>query len=139
MSSLSEPLYTSPIYEADPASGSIVREYRDPQTGQPLYQVPSEAQLLPQTAQTGSAVPAPAAQTPAPAAAHTALYPSPEIEIDGATGEMILQYRDGTTGKAQYQVPSAAEIALYQETQARHDEPYGSVPKFDAARKPVAP
>jgi len=120
MSSISEPLYTSPIYETDPATGAIVREYRDPHSGEPLYQVPSGAQLLAQAAQTSTTAPAPAAQPPTTAAPQTALYPNPEIEIDGADGQVILQYRDEATGKKQYQVPSAAEILLYRQTQARH-------------------
>ena len=122
MSSISAVVYPSPISQIDPTTGASVQEYRDPQTGAPLYQVPSEAQLVAQAAQAGTAAaPAPAAAaapTPTTTAAGAApLYPSPEIEIDGATGQVILQYRDETTGAAQYQVPSPAQIALYQHTQ----------------------
>ena len=125
MSSISAVSFTSPIYEIDPATGVTVQEYRDPQSGDPLYQVPSEAQLQAQaaTASTGPAPTTPGATTPTPTTPATTtasapLYPSPEIEIDGADGRVILQYRDEVTGALQYQVPSAAQITLYQHTQA---------------------
>ena len=121
MSSIT-PLYPSPVYQADPLTGQQVQLYRDPQTGASLYQLPTEDQLLAQQAaaqaQSASQAQSTPAPTQAPAAEPTALYPSPEIEIDPATGRTILLYRDQQTGEATYQVPTQAQLHAYEHAAA---------------------
>jgi hypothetical protein len=38
--------YTTPRFEIDPETDRVILEYRDAQSGEPQYQVPSRAQLL---------------------------------------------------------------------------------------------
>jgi hypothetical protein len=64
------------------------------------------------------------AEAPAPSAATEAAapveqkpqYSSPRLEIDPLLNQVILQYRDGQTGVAEFQVPSKAQLQLYQKT-----------------------
>ena len=119
-------LYPSPEIEIDGATGRVILQYRDEVTGNPEYQVPSAAQLVAPAAPTSTAAAlAPDTGLPTTAAPSASLYPSPEIEIDGATGRAILQYRDEVTGTPQYQAPAAAQVAFYQQTQ---DEATASLP-----------
>jgi hypothetical protein len=121
MSSIT-PLYSSPVNQSDALTGQPIQLYRDPQTGAPLYQVPTEAQLLAQQ---------PAAQATAQAATTTAqpaaLYSSPTIEIDPATGQAILLFRDQQTGETQYQVPSSAQLQAYRPAPAPQTGTRGTV------------
>lgn len=43
-------------------------------------------------------------------------YSSPRLEIDPLLNQVILQYRDGQSGIAEFQVPSKAQLQLYQDT-----------------------
>ena len=46
-------------------------------------------------------------------------YPTPRLEIDPQTEQAVLLYRDSLDGAPQYQVPSRAQLLLYQGTQAQ--------------------
>jgi|GEM_PF-3964339 hypothetical protein len=45
-------------------------------------------------------------------------YHSPQLEIDPLLNQVIIEFRDGQNGAPQYQVPSKAQLLLYQGTQA---------------------
>jgi hypothetical protein len=63
--------------------------------------------------------PAPSTTTPgqAFAADPAPSYDSPRLEIDPLLNQVILDYRDGQSGIAEYQVPSKSQLLLYQGTQ----------------------
>jgi hypothetical protein len=64
----------------------------------PSSQSQSSAQLVP----------------PAPAAT----YPSPRVEIDPQVNGVIIQYLNAQNGVLNYQVPSKAQLQLYEQNQA---------------------
>jgi hypothetical protein len=47
-----------------------------------------------------------------------AQYTTPRFAIDPESDRVILEYRDAQSGEPQYQVPSRAQLLLYQGTQA---------------------
>jgi hypothetical protein len=49
------------------------------------------------------------------------LYPSPTESIDPATSQLVIEFRDGATGNAEYQTPSKAQLRLYEVNQSRVD------------------
>ena len=51
------------------------------------------------------------------------LYPSPIESIDPATSQVVIEYRNNTTGESDYQTPSKAQLRLYQMSQSRVDVP----------------
>ena len=51
------------------------------------------------------------------------LYPSPIESIDPATSQLVIEYRNSTTGDAEYQTPSKAQLRLYQISQSRVEIP----------------
>lgn len=59
------------------------------------------------------------------------VYPSPIEAIDPATSQLVIEYRNSTTGDAEYQTPSKAQLRLYQVSQSRVDVP-GQTPTSPA-------
>jgi len=56
------------------------------------------------------------------------LYPSPTESIDPATGQAVIEYSNSTTGAEEYQIPSKAQLRLYQVSQSRTHVP-GEAPR----------
>jgi hypothetical protein len=51
------------------------------------------------------------------------LYPSPVESIDPATSQLVIEYRNSSTGTAEYQTPSKTQLRLYQVSQSRVEIP----------------
>ena len=51
------------------------------------------------------------------------IYPSPTTSIDPATSQLVIEYRDHSTGVAEYQSPTKAQLRLYEISQSRVDVP----------------
>jgi hypothetical protein len=66
-----------------------------------------------ETAKSQSAAPGPT----------TALYPSPTESIDPLTSQLVLEYRNSSTGEEQYQTPSKEQLRLYQLSQSHTTVP----------------
>jgi hypothetical protein len=47
------------------------------------------------------------------------LYPSPTESIDPATSQLVIEYRNSTSGEEEYQIPSKSQLRLYQVSQSR--------------------
>lgn len=59
------------------------------------------------------------------------LYPSPVGQIDPATSQLVIEYRDSATGLLEYQTPSKEQLRLYQDSQSRVEAP-GQLPASSA-------
>jgi len=87
-----------------------------------VLQAPGPGQVTSVKTNSDSNAPAPSttsAGTAAAVVASTPQYTSPKFEIDPETERVILEYRDTQSGISEYQVPSKAQLLLYQGTQAQ--------------------
>jgi hypothetical protein len=88
-----------------------------------VLQAPGPAPVTTAKPAVGAGAEAPASPASASAATEAAApveqkvqYSSPRLEIDPLLNQVILQYRDGQSGVAEFQVPSKAQLQLYQNT-----------------------
>jgi hypothetical protein len=83
-------------------------------------QAPGPGQVTSVATSTNASSPAPSTTTTGTVAAAESQpqYTNPRFEIDPQTDRVILEYRDVASGSPQYQVPSKAQLLLYQGTQA---------------------
>jgi hypothetical protein len=93
-----------------------------------VLQAPGPAPVTTAKPAVGASAEAPTSSVPGPAAPGSGAteaaapveqklqYSSPRLEIDPLLNQVILQYRDGQTGVAEFQVPSKAQLQLYQNT-----------------------
>ena len=47
------------------------------------------------------------------------LYPSPTESIDPATNQLVIEFRNNSTGDEEYQIPTQIQLRLYQDSQSR--------------------
>ena len=86
-----------------------------------VLQAPGPGQVTSVKTNSDSSSPAPSTTTAGTAATPVASgpeYPNPRFEIDPRTDRVIIEYRNTQTGNPTYQVPSKAQLLLYQGPQA---------------------
>jgi hypothetical protein len=87
-----------------------------------VLQAPGPGQVTSVKTNSSASSPAPST-TSAGTAAATAdsgpQYTSPRFELDPQTDRVILEYRNAQSGSPEYQVPSKAQLLLYQGTQSQ--------------------
>lgn len=95
-----------------------------------VLQAPGPEQVISVKTNSTTSSPAPSTTTAGTAAAVVAdsgpQYTNPRFEIDPQTQRVILEYRNVQSGSPQYQVPSKAQLLLYQGTQVQASS--GSAP-----------
>jgi len=74
-----------------------------------------------------------ATNVPVPTAQLRASYPSPRVEVDPLTKQVVTEYRDAASGTATQQIPSKAQLRLYELNQST-----GGATETPAVKGPVA-
>ncbi len=91
----------------------------------PKSSLPADTATPPTTSDSAAALPSESLGRPS--------YPSPRVQVDPLTKQVVTEYRDAGSGAATQQIPSKAQLRLYELNQST-----GGANQTQSVKGPVA-